>query len=67
MESSVGSGSGSAFIDSLHSERKTRKASRCVTDGEPGPEASRRAKTTLSICVRVALAVDWMVSDLETR
>ena len=63
----MGSWSGSAFIDSLHSERKTRKASRCVTAGADSGADSRRAKTTLSICVSVAFAVDWMVSDLETR
>eukprot|EP00965_Chrysotila_dentata_P186681 6163678-Pleurochrysis_carterae.AAC.1 len=33
IESSDGSGSGSGFIDSLQSERKTRKASRWMTGG----------------------------------
>eukprot|EP00962_Isochrysis_galbana_P037860 scaffold13315_cov115-Isochrysis_galbana.AAC.5 len=65
IESSDGSGSGSGFIDSLHSERKTRNASFCAIEVAAG--LSRRAKTTSSIWVSVALAVFWMVAFLETR
>ena len=45
IESSDGKGSGSGFIESLHSERKTRKASRCTTgiDDAGVPTSSRCA------------------------
>ena len=71
IESSDGSGSGIGFIESLHRERKTKKASRWVTERETAPGVadpnSSRWKTTFSICVRVALAVVWMTGVRETR
>ena len=119
IESSAGKGSGSGFIESLQSERNTRKASRCTTGiDDAGVPTSRRCadhratatssdsdlgarggalawvaqlvrarhttlkrpgwgyaisesrgtwKTTLSICVSVALAVVWMTPLLLTR
>jgi len=71
MESSEGSGSGSGFIESLQSERKTRKASRWITESDVGladdePNSSLE-NTTLSICVSVALAVVWITGVRETR
>ena len=71
IDSSDGSGSGSGFIDSLHSERKTRKASRWITesaaDDALAPPNSSRWKTTLSIWVSVAFAVVWITATFETR
>ena len=71
IDSSEGSGSGKGFIDSLHSERKTRKASRWITesaaDDALAPPNSRRWKTTLSIWVSVAFAVVWITATLLTR